>query len=184
MDMQTYSSQGDLRKRMKAVLEKELAVCMRTISTVQSCDRGVSCQRSQQSHFLSTGLCLSGFNTSVLLGQNSSSSSTHLLSGSSTTCEHHFRTLFSTKPFAPKAASQTLPTLCVSSACSPAWVAAEGIGALPGSAAISARQDAAGNVWPPLHDHLLKPGLLWQESNTNFPKVISSNSSRTQAQKF
>lgn len=38
-DRQMYSSKDDLQKRMKAVLEKELAVCMRTISTVHSCDR-------------------------------------------------------------------------------------------------------------------------------------------------
>lgn len=98
----------------------------------------MSCQRSKQSHLLSSGLCPSGFNTSVPLGQNSSSSPAHLLSDSSTTSEHHFRTLFSTQSFAPGAAPWTLPNLCVSSACSAASVAAEGISASPGSAAISA----------------------------------------------
>lgn len=129
-------------------------------------DRGVSCQRSKQSHLLTSDLSPSGFNTSVPFGQNSSSSSAHLLADSSTTSEHHFRTLFSTKAFAPGAVPWALPEVSVSSACSqPGWLLKASVPCL-GALLSVPRQDAAGNVWPPLHDHLLKPGLLWHESNT------------------
>lgn len=112
----------------------------------------MSCQRSKQSHLLTTALCPSGFSTSVPLGQNSSSSA-HLLSDSPSTSEHHFRTLFSTKSYAPGAVPWTPHSLSVSSACSPAPVAAEGISAVPGSSAIGAssgrsRKRLASAPWP------------------------------------